>query len=163
MQVQRVIPRTTDWKSILRLVRIIHLAMFAAALFQLYVLYSLSSQRTAPKPLDPILNYVLTAVGLVDFIIAVVTRTVLFKRAEPLLQANAMDPRGQLQWRAANIVSSAFSYSIFLFGWVLAFMGGLQWYTEVLWAVSAIAFFLFIPQSPIDETTQANLPPPMQN
>lgn len=137
--------------------RMVHFFMVIAALMQLYLLHTLTSDRQ-PGSAAPVFNYVFTAVGVADFAIALGFRTFLIRKALPALQADAMNAQAQQKWRAANIVSSAFAYAIFLFGWVLAVLGGAQWAYILLWAVAAIAFFLFVPQPPFDEASQANMP-----
>ncbi len=155
--------RPCDLKSSLRKVRLVHFFMIVAMFLYLYVLYTLKGANSHPQqPVDPFVARVMVIAGIVDIAVILFVRKILLDKALPALRLNPSDQSAVMRWRAAMILTSAGLMSVFLFGWVLAFMGTpLTWTYLLLWSIAAIGFVIFIPQMPIDEMTlmQHNPPP----
>lgn len=129
----------------------VHFAMIFVAAVQLYLLWYLLHGKPAPPMADQTIPMVFTFVGILDLAVISLIRSLLLKRSVPILQQNATEPKALNQWRTAMILGASGAYSLFLFGWVLCFLGAKSWSYGLMWGLAALAFYVYIPQLPVDE------------
>ncbi|MGE5110066.1 MAG: hypothetical protein ACM3JB_04340 [Acidobacteriaceae bacterium] len=153
--------RPFELKSSLRQIRMIHFAMIVGMALYLYVLYILKGNSTHSQPADPGMSGVMVAIGIVDIAVILFVRRFMLDKAVAALRLSPADQAAILRWRTAMILTSAGLMSVFLFGWMLCFLGTpLTWTYILLWSIAAIGFVIFIPQMPVDEMSLIQHDPP---
>jgi hypothetical protein len=100
-----------------RVLRIVHIAFIAAMLLQLYVLLLV---KKGDHPVDRALMIGITAMALVMATVGLVMRFFVLPKVDA--QAAAIDTWLQRRW-TLYIVAFAVSETIWLFGFVLSFLG----------------------------------------
>jgi hypothetical protein len=130
----------------LRILRIIHIVMLAAAF--LYVLIAEMVLRHPERPLD--LNFyrvmaVLTAVMIGGILLI---RQTVVGRALETLRLQPDEASANVRWRAGYTVIFALSEAIVLYGLLLRLLGATAAQAAPFYAVGIILLLLFSPRRP---------------
>jgi len=132
-------------ESSFRTVRIVHVALLAAALIYAF-LPEMAHVQT--KNVNPVFVYIIYVVAISEAVIALVVRDRLVNRAAEQLVNMPTDSTALARWRMGNILIFALSEAIVLYGLVLRFVGASAVHAGVLYAGGIMLLLIFTPKMP---------------
>jgi hypothetical protein len=132
-----------DMDSQVKQVRIIWIAMLAAAVLYIWVPEQVHAQ---PKSLDSTFYAVFIVLVVVVLGMIVVFRKGTIDRVTPILQSSPNDLAALQKWRIGQIVTVAMSEAIVLYGLVLRFVGATRMQAAPFYLVGIGCMIVFWPK-----------------
>ena len=132
----------------LRILRIIHIVMLAAAFF-----YVMLAELLLPRPNKSLAPTLYQATGVLSAVMIggiLLIRQVVIGRAIDTLRLQPDDASANMRWRAGYTVIFALSEAIVIYGLVLRFLGATQAQAVLFYAVHYSAAAVLTAAAPIE-------------